>query len=305
MKGSRRMNMRAGAVITIICAVVIVVFVITVIIKVLNSNSRKEGGKSTSDIQESQSETLISDKETASADEEETKESETSASAEEITQTSAQSETQSETQPVTKDNSQSGNQTQTGEAVTVIGKSSKGYDIVVKDGITYVKDIMIVNKTYSLPSTYNPGGLLNYVSAAFETMKSDAAAQGLNIWNQSGFRTYERQQELYNYYVSRDGKALADTYSARPGHSEHQSGLCMDLNSITDNFTTTKECEWVASHAHEYGFIVRFPEGKESVTGYKYESWHLRYVGKDVAKQIYESGECLEEYLGITSVYPD
>lgn len=191
------------------------------------------------------------------------------------------------------------------EGGTVVGQTSKGYNIVELDGITYIKGLMIVNKTYGLPSTYNPGSVYAEVKEAFEVMKAAAALQGLNIWLQSGFRTYERQETLYNNYVEQDGKEAADTYSARPGYSEHQSGYCFDLNTIDESFTNTDEGVWVAEHAHEYGFIIRYPEGKESSTGYMYESWHLRYVGIELATKIYESGESLEEYLGITSEYQD
>ncbi|MGN0318437.1 MAG: D-alanyl-D-alanine carboxypeptidase family protein [Lachnospira sp.] len=191
------------------------------------------------------------------------------------------------------------------EGGVITGKTEKGYNIVEVDGITYIKGIMIVNKSYSLPSTYNPGGIYPEVKAAFEKMKEDAKKEGLNIWLQSGFRTYERQETLYNNYVAADGKSAADTYSARPGFSEHQSGYCFDLNTIDDSFTNTAEAVWVAEHAHEYGFIIRYPEGKQDKTGYMYESWHLRYVGEEMAKDIYEKGECLEEYLGIKSEYAD
>src|SRR5699024_5056985 len=102
-----------------------------------------------------------------------------------------------------------------------------------------------------------------------------------------------------------DGAEMADTYSARPGHSEHQTGLAFDLNEISDAFAGTPEAEWLAEHAHEYGFIIRYPADKEDITGYSYEPWHVRYLGKEIAEKVYESGLCLEEYLGIDSVYAD
>ena len=136
-------------------------------------------------------------------------------------------------------------------------------------------------------------------------MRSDAAALGLNLWVQSGYRSYERQEYLYNNYVARDGKTAADTYSARPGHSEHQSGYAFDLNTITDAFANTKEGKWVDDNAYKYGFVIRYPKGKEGATGYKYESWHLRYVGKDLAEKLYNNGDwiSMEEYFGIDSQY--
>ncbi len=182
-------------------------------------------------------------------------------------------------------------------------KTSKGYSITEVDGITYVDGILIANKTYALPADYNPGAVDSEVMEAFSVMQNAAAREGLNIYISSGFRSYETQNRLYNNYVAKDGKAEADRYSARAGHSEHQTGLCFDLNSIDDSFAATPEGEWVANHAWEYGFIIRYPKGKEDVTGYMYESWHLRYLGKELAKKVYDSGLCLEEYYGITSQY--
>ncbi len=186
---------------------------------------------------------------------------------------------------------------------TVVGYTSKGYVISEKNGITYVNNILVANKTYSLPESYNPGDLLSECQKAFNEMKSAAAKEGLNIWNASGFRSYELQESLYKRYSDRDGKEAADRYSARPGHSEHQSGLAIDLNEITNAFKDTKEGKWVAANCHKYGFILRYPEGKEAQTGYMYEPWHIRYVGVDTATAIYNSGLCLEEYFGITSAY--
>ena len=188
---------------------------------------------------------------------------------------------------------------------TLIGYSSKGYPITEKDGITYVDGILVANKTYSLPEDYNPGELLTECSEAFEKMKSDAAKEDLVLWNASGFRSYELQESLYTRYSDRDGKEAADRYSARPGHSEHQTGLAIDLNTITSAFANTAEGKWVSENCHKYGFILRYPQDKEAVTGYMYEAWHIRYVGVDTATKIYESGLCFEEYFGITSQYAD
>ncbi len=175
--------------------------------------------------------------------------------------------------------------------------------IEVIDGVTYVEGILIANKTYALPSTYYPGDLQQEVKQAFNLMQSDASGQGLSIWISSGFRSYNSQSNIYNGYVRRDGQSVADTYSARPGHSEHQTGLAFDLNSISDSFADTSEGKWIAENCHKYGFIIRYPKGKEHLTGYKYESWHLRYLGVEKATEVYNSGLCLEEYLGITSAY--
>lgn len=171
------------------------------------------------------------------------------------------------------------------------------------NGITYVNGILIANKTYDLPSTYNPGGILPEAQAAFNEMKAAAARDGLNLWICSGFRSYSYQRDLYNSYVNRDGKAKADTFSARPGHSEHQTGLAMDINMAGDAFNNTREAKWIAAHCAEYGFILRYPQGKQDITGYKYESWHVRYLGKHLAAEVTDSGLTLEEFLCIDSVY--
>ena len=175
----------------------------------------------------------------------------------------------------------------------------------VRDGITYIQGVMIVNKTYSLPASYNPGGLLPETQAAFAEMQEAAKADGYTLTSASDFRSYETQETLYNNYVARDGKEAADTFSARAGHSEHQSGFTIDVNYAGDDFNTTPEAKWLADNCWKYGFIIRYPLGKEAATGFKYESWHIRYVGKELAQKITESGKCLEEYFGIESKYAE
>ena len=168
--------------------------------------------------------------------------------------------------------------------------------------ITYIDGVLIANKTYALPSTYNPG-VDPEAKAALDEMIKEAKKDGVILTQISGFRSYTTQKSLYNNYVTRDGKAAADRYSARPGHSEHQTGLAFDLNSLDQDFAETKEGKWLAENCWRYGFIIRYPKDKENVTGYMYEPWHVRFLGKDLAKKVYDSGLCLEEYLGITSVY--
>ena len=175
--------------------------------------------------------------------------------------------------------------------------------ITTKNGVTYVNGILIANKTYALPASYNPGGLTSETYNAFTEMRNAASRDGISLWICSGFRSYDTQRWLYQSYVNRDGKAAADTYSARAGHSEHQTGLAMDLNYASSWFDNTREARWIANNCWKYGFIIRYPQGKQNITGYKYESWHVRYLGKDLAKKVYDSGLCLEEYLGITSQY--
>ena len=182
-------------------------------------------------------------------------------------------------------------------------EEEKTYEVVNKDGISYIEDIMIVNKTYSLPSDYNPGRLSDEFMDAFYEMQAYAELDGIELWIQSGYRSYNTQEIIYNNYVSMDGKENADTYSSRPGHSEHQSGLAADINNPDESFNGTAAAEWLKNNCYKYGFIIRFPEGKEESTGYIYESWHIRYVGKEWAKKITESGKSLEEYFNITSKY--
>lgn len=171
-------------------------------------------------------------------------------------------------------------------------------------GVTYIQGILIANKTYGLPEDYNPG-LDSEAESAFNTLSEAAANQGLDIYLSSGFRSYETQARIYGSYVDSYGKESADTFSARPGYSEHQTGLAIDVNTIDDSFAGTPEAEWLAKHAYEYGFIIRYPKGKESITGYKYEPWHIRYLGVEKATEVYNSGLTLEEFLGIDSEYKD
>jgi D-alanyl-D-alanine carboxypeptidase len=172
-------------------------------------------------------------------------------------------------------------------------------------GVTYVDGILVANKTYSLPRDYAPGGLTAECQAALDAMCAAAYEDGISLWPISTYRSYDYQEGLYNRYVERDGKEEADRYSARPGHSEHQTGLAVDLNSLEYAFADTPEGRWIAAHCHEYGFILRYPQDKEDVTGYRYEPWHVRYLGTDAAGKVAASGLCLEEYLGITSEYGD
>lgn len=185
-----------------------------------------------------------------------------------------------------------------------ISKSGKDYLIITKNGLTTINGIIIVNKTYSLPSNYGNSlteDTINY----FNKMKSDASLENINLFIVSGFRSYETQIKTYDKWVNLDGKEIADTYSARPGYSEHQTGLALDLNSIYSNFSDSEEFKWLNKNAYKYGFILRYPENKENITGYIYEPWHYRYVGIKLAKELYNNSNwiTLEEYFGIESVY--
>lgn len=170
------------------------------------------------------------------------------------------------------------------------------------DGITYVDGIIIANKTYSLPSSYDPGEDAETFSA-FYKMADAAAADGLSLWVCSGYRSYATQEYTYNYFVNDRGVAEADRCSARPGHSEHQTGMAIDVNTTSSAFEGTPEAVWLENNCYKFGFIIRYPKGKEDITGYKYEPWHIRYIGREKAEKIYKSGLTIEEYYGITSSY--
>ena len=185
----------------------------------------------------------------------------------------------------------------TTKQTTVVTKQSNG-EADLSLGIQ-----MVVNKKHKLPADYNPGENLIAGEKVRELIQK-MQDLGFSISNQySGFRSYEYQTQLYQNYVNKDGKEAADTYSARPGYSEHQTGLAFDILNgsgglLGENPQDERAIEWLHSHAHEYGFIVRFQEGKEAITGYQAEAWHLRYVG-DIAEKIYTSKQTLEEYFGV------
>ncbi|KUO51097.1 MAG: hypothetical protein APF76_16520 [Desulfitibacter sp. BRH_c19] len=185
-----------------------------------------------------------------------------------------------------------------------------------------LNDILIlVNKTFKLPSDYTPGDLtvpdvkfsfagshekqnMREVAArALEELFIAAEDEGTYLYAVSGFRSYSLQQSVYKGHVKRLGQAGADKISARPGHSEHQTGLAMDVTSesvefsLSKSFGDTIEGKWVAENAHKYGFVIRYEKGKEDITGYSYEPWHLRYVGMDTALEIFENNLTLEAYL--------
>ena len=173
--------------------------------------------------------------------------------------------------------------------------------------------LMLINKHNKLPDNFEPENLEKISSKcttkelllnsearkSFELMCNDIKSLGMNLRAISTYRTRDYQNKLYTDYSNRNGKAEADTFSARPRFSEHETGLALDVmggNTTYTDFHKTDEFKWVEKNAYNYGFIIRYPKEKEHITGYKYESWHLRYVGKDVAKYIYENNITFEEY---------
>ncbi|TFD98314.1 D-alanyl-D-alanine carboxypeptidase family protein [Jeotgalibacillus sp. R-1-5s-1] len=169
----------------------------------------------------------------------------------------------------------------------------------------YVDGVLIANKQHPLPTDFAPGEDPE-ARTAFNQMAEAASAEGITLVAFSTFRSYDYQVDLYNRYVDQHGQEEADRFSARPGYSEHQTGLGFDIGEAgqeehwaEDSFKDTAGAKWLAENAHEYGFILRYPAGKEEITGYQYESWHFRYLGKELATEVYNSGLTLEEYLGI------
>ena len=178
--------------------------------------------------------------------------------------------------------------------------------------------LMIVNKEYGLSEEYKPNDLTKVEhcdfsvgsdechqlkkepAEAIEEMFAAAREDGYEIIMRTGYRSYGYQAALYESYKEQDGEEAADKYSARPGSSEHQSGLCCDVGiegKDLNAFEGTDEAKWIADNSWKYGFVVRYPQDKEDITGYMYEAWHIRYVGKEAAKYMHEKNLTLEEYL--------
>ncbi len=201
-------------------------------------------------------------------------------------------------------------------------------DIKEVDGKMVIQNplniLALVNKEFALPSDYSPEDLVRpNVAFSFgdvdieksylrreaaerlESMFEEAQNNGVELFAVSGYRSYTRQKNVFDAKSNQVGQAAAATVVAIPGYSEHQTGLAMDISSrsvrleLIESFGETKEGKWLASNAHKYGFILRYPKGKESITGYQYEPWHFRYVGVDAATTIYKQQLTLEEYFKI------
>lgn len=197
-------------------------------------------------------------------------------------------------------------------AIINVGSDKDWYDDSIETDLTK-ETLIIVNKFNYLDETYAIDDLVDMsvryafdgkkikseVYDAFRSMANAAKEDSLTLVANSTYRTYKYQQSLYNSYKNSKGKKYADSYAARPGYSEHQTGLAIDistLKSTTDDFEDTKEFTWLKNNAHKYGFILRYPKNKEYLTGYNYESWHYRYVGIDVATKIKEENITFDEY---------
>ncbi|MRG87178.1 hypothetical protein GH754_12750 [Salinibacillus xinjiangensis] len=201
-------------------------------------------------------------------------------------------------------------------------KEEPAEDVIYsKQQIEQKGHLLLVNKSHALPEDYVPEELVipdvlftfeeqlpkkqmqKEAARALEEMFQQAKAENINLYAVSGYRSYERQDQIFQYNVNQHGEEYANQFSARPGESEHQTGLTMDITSRSANFGLiqqfgeTKEGKWVAENAHQYGFIVRYPENQEDITGYIYEPWHLRYIGKEAAKEVYKRKVTLEEFV--------
>ena len=206
--------------------------------------------------------------------------------------------------------------------------SSKGENIQKDESkLNYEKDIVnqnsltaLVNKNYRLDAKYNPEDLVKLqvrtvlnnaeinqlreeAALALKEMFESAEKDGIYLYARSGYRSYKTQEQLFNSYALSKGEEVANRYSANAGESEHQTGLAIDITSksvnlqLSDYFGETKEGKWVQENAHKFGFIIRYPLGKEEITGYIYEPWHMRYLGNEIATDVYESGLTYEEFL--------
>ena len=190
----------------------------------------------------------------------------------------------------------------TGTTTKVEGSQTSVKEVQYNGSYYFVQgkydEIVVANKKHPMAANYNPGENPT-AKAAFLRLRNDMIAQGYNVgYAYSGFRSYDYQKVLYQNYVNKDGQAAADRYSARPGYSEHQTGLVFDLTDKAGNLLEDAAASnWLKNNAHRYGFVVRYQPGKEASTGYMPEAWHIRYIGKE-ADEVYHSGLSLEEYYG-------
>ena len=177
--------------------------------------------------------------------------------------------------------------------------------------------LVLVNRENSLGKNYKPKDLIKpnvrffsnmtkeeklmrkEAGEALEELFKASGNEGINLYALSGYRSYKTQKNTYEERVKRQGEELADSFVAKPGYSEHNTGLSMDITNkdFSTSFETTAEGIWLKDNCYKFGFIIRYPKGKEDITGYSYEPWHIRYVGKEVAEIITTQGITLEEYL--------
>ncbi|HDK7175393.1 TPA: M15 family metallopeptidase [Clostridium botulinum] len=206
------------------------------------------------------------------------------------------------------------------ENSSVIGINSSLADkdkLVKKNGVNVIPERLLVNRENGLNKDYIPEGLsipnisfsdnledeekhvAGIIVKPLEELINTAKEEGIILLGNSGYRSYRSQKNTYKNRVKSQGKKLADAYVAKPGFSEHQTGLCIDITNKDRYFVEgTKEADWLGKNCYRFGFIIRYPKGKKSITNIEYEPWHIRYVGKEAAKYIYDNKITLEEYLG-------
>lgn len=186
----------------------------------------------------------------------------------------------------------------------------------VQSSDTTLNELLLVNKYFQLDETFVPDNLesvspygnvkmVKIARDAFVDLCDAAKGEGYTIIGISGYRSYSTQASLYNRYLKKDPQWLVDTYSARPGFSEHQTGLAIDVSSNNNDILTfemSNSFKWMKDNAHLYGFILRYQKGKEDISGYKYEPWHYRYVGKEIATTLYSTGMTYDEYAALNLI---
>lgn len=200
------------------------------------------------------------------------------------------------------------------DVVTLVNvKAYNGFYKNTKEADTSKGNSILVNKFYYLTENYNSNDIVdmsNWYAFAGRKIKKEVYDAFINMFNaakkdnvtlivNSGYRDYKYQESLYNQYKDRDGIEGADNYAARPGYSEHQTGLALDIvcyGATMENFENSEAFKWLSANSVKYGFILRYPKGKEHITGYAYESWHYRYLGPDLAKKVNDSGLTFDEY---------
>ena len=237
--------------------------------------------------------------------------------AEPTTNAVSEGETEPQTEPPTEAQTAAPEPTTAKAPPVSLPQSADGNPVTVSpDGDNW--ELTLVNLQYRLPEDYKPtlqaaveGSSVQLdarVAPFYAEMYAAAKADGCTLTPYSGYRTFARQQENFDrkvaYYVSQglsEAEATAQTQTRilPAGASEHNMGFAMDIVSASADFISTKEFSWLSAHAHEYGFILRYPENKTDITGVMYEPWHWRFVGKEAAAEMQKSGQCLEEYLGV------
>jgi D-alanyl-D-alanine carboxypeptidase len=172
--------------------------------------------------------------------------------------------------------------------------------------LTYAPQLIVPNIPLRLSASVSEMHVSVTMTPALEKLVAAAKNEGIRLMLASGYRSYQEQITVYNNEVKRGGQAAADRVSARPGHSEHQTGLAADLEPASRKceveacFGDMAEGKWLAAHAYEYGFVIRYPNGSEPTTGYSYEPWHIRYVGDELAQELQKQGNpLLEDYFGL------